>query len=364
VTIGGHAAARPTETLEPQQERSPVLSVAIPTYNRGETLRRQLGSLLGQILGCQADVEIVVSDNASSDGTASVVAELGKRFPEVRYVRNEANLGANRNIDAAVRACRAEYVWILSDDDVLMPFAVETVVAAVLGARRESDRPSFILLSAFPLAHDNAWIGPAWTPLLGPSGFVPYARNVFLAADYSDIGMISRYVVRRLDWAAAPFVMDGPWVGYGHIKQLLRVAKNRPAYLDDKPIVGLRQMPSKAYANHVPMSFFIEFPSYDALLLNEWNVPRDEIAHLQRRRQRRRLKMTLRALVKVNLFTEYEPYWPLVDGAMLLTFEGRAARFGARLFLRNRPWSGRLRRYFEPRLLQPVSSDAGLHQLL
>ena len=56
--------------------RGPVLSVAIPTFNRSETLRRQLGSLLGQIVGCQHDVEVVVSDNASSDGTESVVAEI------------------------------------------------------------------------------------------------------------------------------------------------------------------------------------------------------------------------------------------------------------------------------------------------
>jgi len=124
-----------------QREPTPVLSIAIPTYNRAETLRRQLGPLLGQIVGCQADVEVVVSDNASSDGTASVVAEMREHFPGIRYVRNEANLGAIRNMDVAVRACQADYVWIVADDDVLMPFAVETVVSAVQSAGR-GNRPA------------------------------------------------------------------------------------------------------------------------------------------------------------------------------------------------------------------------------
>ena len=127
--------------------RAPVLSVAIPTYNRADTLRRQLGSLLGQIIGCQHDVELVVSDNASSDGTESVVAEIREQFPNVRYVRNPENIGLLRNVDVAVRACRAEYVWIVADDDVLMPVAVEAVVRAVQSVAHGNRPASFIFLT-------------------------------------------------------------------------------------------------------------------------------------------------------------------------------------------------------------------------
>lgn len=343
-----------------QTERLPVLSVAIPTYNRAETLRRQLGSLFGQIVGCQEDVEVVVSDNASPDTTGRVVDEMRCYFPRLRYVRNDENLGLLRNVDRAVRACGAEYVWIVSDDDVLMPYAVETVLAAIRGACKEGSRATFILLSGFPVAPDNAWVGSSWVPVLPRSGLVPNARTVFLSVAYFGIGMISMYVVRRPDWVAVPFVIDGPWVAYGFIKHLLLVSRNRPAYFVGTPIVGGRNMRSKAYANHLPMSLCIEFPFYDAVLLHEWKIPRREIANLQRRRWR----MTVRALVKVNLFSEYAPYWPLIDAALLLTAEGQAARFGARLLLRNRPWTDRLRRYFEPRMLQPISSDAGLHELV
>ena len=119
-----------------QTERLPVLSVAIPTYNRAETLRRQLGSLLGQIVGCQEDVEVVVSDNASSDGTASVVAEMREHSPGIRYVRNEANLGANRNIDAAVRACR--HASGLQSQHRDSPASARRSTSLLAGVRRRS----------------------------------------------------------------------------------------------------------------------------------------------------------------------------------------------------------------------------------
>jgi glycosyltransferase involved in cell wall biosynthesis len=347
-----------TSPMELHEQEPPVLSVAIPTYNRAETLRRQLGSICGQIVGVQEDVEVVVSDNASSDRTAAVVAEMRQRFPNVRYIRNDANLGLLRNTDVAVRACLAEYVWILSDDDVLMPYAVETVVAAVRSARNESSRATFILLSAFPVAPDSQWVGPAWPPILRRSGFVADAHAVFLAAGYNAIGMISRYVVRSPDWVSTPFIVDGPWVAFGHIKHLLLISRSRPAYFSSTPIVGARNVASKTYVNHLPTALCIEFPSYDAMLLNEWKIPRRDIVHLQRQRW----QTTVRALVKINLFNEYAPYWPLVDGAMLLTAEGRVARYGARILLRNRPWSARLRRHFEPRMLQAISSDPGLHE--
>jgi glycosyltransferase involved in cell wall biosynthesis len=338
----------------------PKLSIAIPTYNRAEILRRQLGSLIGQIVACQEDVEIVVSDNASSDTTERVVDEMRCHFSGLRYVRNDENLGLLRNVDCAVRACRAEYVWIVSDDDVLMPYAVETVLAAVSRAWNENDRPTFILLSAFPLATDNSWVGPQWKPVLSESELVPNAGIVFLSCDYVVLGLISLYVVRRLDWTVRPYQIDGPWIAYGFIKHLMLVSKNRPAYFVSTPIIGARNMRSRAYANHLPMSLCIEFPSYDAMLLHEWKISRREIARLQRRRW----QTTLRALVKINLFTEYAPYWPLVDAALVLTAEGRAARFWSRALLRNRPWSDRIRRFFEPRMVQAISADTGLHELV
>jgi glycosyltransferase involved in cell wall biosynthesis len=345
-----------------QQERLPVLSVAIPTYNRAETLRRQLGSLLGQIVGCQEDVEVVVSDNASSDSTGSVVAEMRAHFPDIRYVRNEANLGSTRNIDLAVRACRADYVWIVGDDDVLMPFAVETVVGAVEGAERSTRPASFIFLNAFAVAPDDTWLRPPYPPLsLLESGPVENAGDIFLRFPYESIGHITRLVVRRRDWIASPFIVAGPYEVWGVIRHLLTIGGKGPAYFVESPLIGGRKKHSAAsYSNHVALARCIELPSYDLRLIKELGLPRHDVA----RAQRRRWWWTVRALVKVNLFEEYARYWPKVDGTRLLTIEGRLTQSAIRLLLRRRPWSDRIRRYFERRMGTPIETDGGLHDVV
>lgn len=339
---------------------SPVLSVAIPTYNRAETLRRQLQSLLGQIVGCQEDIEIVVSDNASSDSTRSVVDEMRQHFPVLKYVRNAQNLGLLQNVDRAARACEGDYVWFVGDDDVLMPFALETVVNTIRSAWTQDDPAAFILLNAYPVAADDAWVGASQIPPWLRPGLIPSAGQIFLSFDYASIGCITQLVVRRLDWTARPFVIEGPWAAYAHLRHLLTISRGHPAFFVGAPLVGIRHRHSPQYHNHLALAYCIEFHSYDSTLLNEWHIPRPEVS----RAQRRRARATLRAFVKVNLFREYAPYWARVDAVRLLTPEGRVARWAARLLFRNRPWSPWIRRRFEPRLPTPIATDQGLHDVV
>lgn len=107
-----------------------LLTLGIPTYNRAVTLRRTLVSLAQQIdqAGLR-DVEIVISDNCSTDDTASVCAEIAKQFPCVplRYFQNDENIGFDRNVDALFHRARATYVWTFSDDDHACESAVVKV---------------------------------------------------------------------------------------------------------------------------------------------------------------------------------------------------------------------------------------------
>lgn len=97
-----------------------LLTLAIPTYNRAESLRATLLSFLAQIErhGLR-DVEIVVSDNCSTDDTPRVCAGVAAEYPgvSVRYFRNESNVGFDRNVDALFRHALGKYVWTFSDDD-------------------------------------------------------------------------------------------------------------------------------------------------------------------------------------------------------------------------------------------------------
>ena len=104
------------------------LSVAIPTYNGAEYIREALDSIICQLDDVYEEIELVISDNASTDQTPEIIREHQKKYPFIKYFRNEENLGADRNFDLAVRRSNGKYVWLFSDDDQMMPGAIEKVL--------------------------------------------------------------------------------------------------------------------------------------------------------------------------------------------------------------------------------------------
>jgi glycosyltransferase involved in cell wall biosynthesis len=95
----------------------PRISVLIPTYNRAAMLAEAVDSALAQ---SWPNLEIIVSDNASTDGTAEVMARY-RGEPRLRYHRNPANLGAVGNFRQAIRdLATGDFFVLLSDDDCLL----------------------------------------------------------------------------------------------------------------------------------------------------------------------------------------------------------------------------------------------------
>ncbi|HTD38087.1 MAG TPA: glycosyltransferase [Candidatus Limnocylindrales bacterium] len=95
----------------------PLISVVITAYNYAHTVGTAIESALRQDY---PNLEVVVMDNASTDGTPDVV----RRFagdPRLRYVRNAVNIGMTPNHNLGLRTARGEYVAFLSADDWLMP---------------------------------------------------------------------------------------------------------------------------------------------------------------------------------------------------------------------------------------------------
>ena len=113
-----------------------LLTIAIPTYNRADLLDELLSELAVQIGGDQR-VELLVSDNASEDRTSSVVAAHQARGVNIRYIRNESNLGADRNILQCYTEATGEYAWIFSDDDLIEPDTIRCILGAI--SKRQYD---------------------------------------------------------------------------------------------------------------------------------------------------------------------------------------------------------------------------------
>jgi glycosyltransferase involved in cell wall biosynthesis len=100
-----------------------LVTIAIPTLNRSEFLRLSVESAL---LQTYSNIEILVSDNASEDETPAVLANFGDK--RLRTLRQESRVTMFANWNSVLRAARGEYFLLLSDDDLLEPFAIETML--------------------------------------------------------------------------------------------------------------------------------------------------------------------------------------------------------------------------------------------
>jgi len=107
----------------------PLLSICIPTYNRSPQLRRLLTELFSQLdkYPMPQPIEILVSDNASDDGTLTMLGDFPGHL-NYFYQSNMRNLGAAENWRKVVAMATGRYIWVLGDDDELVPWAVSTIV--------------------------------------------------------------------------------------------------------------------------------------------------------------------------------------------------------------------------------------------
>ena len=136
---------------EEESATRPLVSIAVPTYNRAHLLPRALESLRAQRYPA---LEILVSDNGSSDDTPAVIAAASAGDPRVRGVRNAQNVGPTENFNRSRAACRGAVVGWLGDDDRLDPDYVACCVAAL-----EAD-PGVVLATGRIVYEDDA--GPVY----------------------------------------------------------------------------------------------------------------------------------------------------------------------------------------------------------
>ncbi len=103
---------------------APFLTIAIPTFNRSNYLDQCLFTLRGQGK-IMSDVEVIVCDNASTDNIKEIVELHNKSTHRIRYIRNDENIGFDRNYIRCLKEARGERLWVLGDDDALMPGAID-----------------------------------------------------------------------------------------------------------------------------------------------------------------------------------------------------------------------------------------------
>jgi glycosyltransferase involved in cell wall biosynthesis len=151
------SAAQDLSRAAPVPAARPLVTIALPTYNRAQYLDRFFTHHIDAFTSRGIDFEILVSDNCSTDGTAAIVARWAATDPRIRSVRQSENIGASGNFLYSWRQARGQFAIWVGDDDLLVP----DVVMDYLG--RLTADPDLVMVQApwmlIDETRDNAEMG-------------------------------------------------------------------------------------------------------------------------------------------------------------------------------------------------------------
>lgn len=106
------------------------VSICIPTYNRADVLSQCLESIVNNV-AFSDEFEIVISDNCSSDLTQSLVLDYISKYKNIKYFRNDSNVGGDRNILLALERGSGKFLKLTNDYSVFnedsLDFLLKTV---------------------------------------------------------------------------------------------------------------------------------------------------------------------------------------------------------------------------------------------
>jgi glycosyltransferase involved in cell wall biosynthesis len=325
----------------------PRLAIAIPTYNRAALLADCLASVLPQ--AAAAGAEVVVSDNASTDGTQALLESLAKGHPCLRVFRNERNLGGRANIWLAPARATAEWVWMLGDDDLLDPVAIERVLAQLAAAPPDL---RLLFLRERRIGEHGDVVNAE-----GPARDTDYPRGIDIVADFAwgAFAQISRLVVPRDAWVATQAVYESYPAAWGcpQLSSLVDLLATGPARFVAEPLLRVRPSDLAWFVKAGPMLWCYEYP---------WLYAKAEAkglpASVAERWRREHWRVVLRQFAKVELFDAY--YEPRL--AELWRAHGAGWYFGAvmvpvHLASRALPsgrWRERLARRLSPAMHVPT----------
>lgn len=108
---------------------NPVLSIAIPTYNRHDYLLENLINLLPQLTGYGSEIELIISDNCSEVNYQEELLNIcNKHGVDLRFYRQETNIGGESNNAFLFSKVTGDYVYLMGDDDILSSNFIDIII--------------------------------------------------------------------------------------------------------------------------------------------------------------------------------------------------------------------------------------------
>ncbi|HEY0245524.1 MAG TPA: glycosyltransferase family 2 protein [Mucilaginibacter sp.] len=188
-----------------------ILTIGIPVYNGEKYIEETITKILMADFDWQ-NVEVLVSDNNSTDGSCTVV----EKYSKVKLYKHASNVGYDGNINRIFNYAQGRYVWTIGADDILTT----------------SDVAEINKIVASDTTYSVIYVGE---PLPGKTGVMAIAEDFLYASDFRS-GFVSNNIINKQLWLnseASEFIGSG-WIHYGMV---LKVLKQAPSYIMSKMYV-------------------------------------------------------------------------------------------------------------------------------
>ena len=230
------------------------LSICIPTYNRANLLANCLSSIISCNSRSNMDFQVCISDNHSTDDTGEVV-KRAQSIIDIKYHKNVSNLGIPRNFLHVVSMADGDFVWLLGDDDMLMPNAIEAIYKLI------DEHPcvdyffvnsfhvSMEFIKGFGISFDTINLPDNMEPYskFTDDGETPFLKLIDPKITFDFLGMMSYSVFRRTSWMQHANVLNEKALQdsrifshfdntFPHVKIFAKAFSKSLAYFNAKPL--------------------------------------------------------------------------------------------------------------------------------
>ena len=230
------------------------LSICIPTYNRASHLTNCLKSIIRCKLNSDLKFQVCVSDNHSTDGTENVVRTAQSNI-DIKYHKNTSNLGIPRNFLNVVSMADGDFVWLIGDDDLLMPHAIVELYKLIDG----HPDVDFFYVNSFHLTTEFIRNFPAPFDVvnlpqdMAPfskwkiAGEMPFLQLIDPKISFDFLGGMFLSVFRRTHWMLNANVLDKNAIQdsrtfshfdntFPHVKIFAKAFSTSKAYFNVSPL--------------------------------------------------------------------------------------------------------------------------------
>lgn len=198
------------------------LSIAIPTYNGAKYISEALNSIICQLDNINEEIEIVISDNASTDNTKNISLKYCKNYNFIKYFKNSENIGFDRNVDLIFKRASGDFVWLIGDDDEIKYGAIQKVLDLILS------KPELSVIFVNVNSESKVRVRSNGDRIFNNS-------EDFLYNSMFKIGLISCNIIKKNNWNKinSSIYFDSGWIHVGVILEILSLKNATSAVIFD-----------------------------------------------------------------------------------------------------------------------------------